>query len=1553
MIKFVGLQILVGKRNIFQQAVDGNLFFARDCLESFPSEQPREAITVLLSPINMCVTRHVLKKISTLFTTYNDRNNDRGEIREIKARLAVLVHSKMKKVQIHIQSLLIALEQEDNDSSDRQEATTHLRGVAIEEALEELLSFLICFPYPFLCDATKESMDITRGRLYAMGFSDDQARKCQCFLLDRFRHKFSVIEATSRCSKDVSSTFTSSHHVHHRKRVNCGEDKVIERLIKSTVSDTIEYISGFDLGNRLEWFNSLILDLPSGFFLDIDILAYDWRLSSKTKELILRNGAGRQFVSLSCGCPEDGSRYVEGLLFNFSRQISDIELGTNGMGFVDLSDDDYIDRYVLMRESHLELLTFLHSSIGIFDIHFSDFHYSNAFDQFSSLINELNPHADHKMHATLTCKERSKSTISSSIDIGQFKVLLCTDDFYPFTRMLLTDLSADLSSGPFLISETKKLQVVARCNNISLYDFSPEGQLYQNIIESNRESSLEIRMSVSNDTIHHPSEVLVVICGIKFFFVRRYINELVSSSFAFRIITLSFCWLTRYQIQYFFSSQYGIGHFVSVNFTDLNATADSTAHPVSYQICLLDSSIICPKTSKSADLIGLNTNKLILTNSYENETFMDSHFGNGRRNATTYQNDDDEHPGTASYEFQQHDLKTESIVFDDSRDDVSQLFNSSSFLRISLEVEQLRIFTGLSDLNHHEGCSDHDFFCLSQFLRIGTVEKEAAIFYSYCDLPENLFSKRKLFDRLCSRRWKEVTVSPLQLTILIDSLPSGLSVLISDDEDSSEVSSVDLALKLSQFCSFLSMWYGNMQELPMLFPYSLSSVIEAIEIPPCPTDWPEYGTESYLRRISEDVGKNVQIVLSFSRMSWQCSFDCPEYFSRDVECRFMLNSESDTICFEADNFVLQVEFRIDKVIKVGCTSQGFSVRDLRWDSEFFQDCFTVPLVKKSDAETIPDMNWGLDRGITNEPNGIPLQFTVLISPDRNCMVNIGICRLDSCSTDLGFFWILLEYFSCYFLHSEFGNPFFAAEAMRIDYLERSKKLKEHSRNRLMCLNLDVRLWLDHPSIAIPSASDDPNAPLLLLKSRNGGIFYRYRTIDYGFSSQNVVTTNLDILFLRKIALNHTMTRNLSSSDRDAHFIAAALFISFNYEMFVESKHFNVSISSLSPDQLNGKVDLFIVEPLILPPCTVCNPPFRFNMQPRASPLCEIFVSPEYLQDVGDLLSKFVGPYQQFDGSQPQKSNASSFTINAYFDKLRFVVCEPVLGMHLPLANLYISDLKFSVSELQGDKRLGQDEFDFQASTDVQVWIDYYKSGPTRSWEPLFEPFKCTVLFEKSSRRGQGVTFLSDCPLHLNITGAFLETICFASDSLYKSFFKVLRDGKQVAKSVTMKQELSPSRALRAACAVSELISGSDGQITEVHHEKVHTISSKDRVAFSLANLSGNRLRFHQHGKKNAELSVRYLDHLGITALSFPPTRSVIRNLTVVEIPSDCAEDHNLLKKNIVDASHFVDIQIPGMNWFQAICVDKIGKRFVNLKPRSNLIQVSHTVHLQFMLAPAF
>lgn len=54
-----------------------------------------------------------------------------------------------------------------------------------------------------------------------------------------------------------------------------------------------------------------------------------------------------------------------------------------------------------------------------------------------------------------------------------------------------------------------------------------------------------------------------------------------------------------------------------------------------------------------------------------------------------------------------------------------------------------------------------------------------------------------------------------------------------------------------------------------------------------------------------------------------------------------------------------------------------------------------------------------------------------------------------------------------------------------------------------------------------------------------------------------------------------------------------------------------------------------------------------------------------------------------------------------------------------------------------------------------IFIDYFKLGLTRNWEPFVEPFKCLVLYEKSVSRGKGITFNADCPLHFNVTSALI------------------------------------------------------------------------------------------------------------------------------------------------------------------------------------------------------
>jgi len=998
---------------------------------------------------------------------------------------------------------------------------------------------------------------------------------------------------------------------------------------------------------------------------------------------------------------------------------------------------------------------------------------------------------------------------------------------------------------------------------------------------------------------------------------------------------------------------------VSVHSDNLTVSSERStpSHPLSYQLYLLDSIIICPKTSKSGDLIGFKSPKVILSNSYETESFQLPTFGVDTVDAddTESKNEmnDVEENDFIDFTF---DLQSDSVVYDDLKHVIMKPFDPGSILRVNVSAEQLRIFTGLSSSELSEADKEsQDLFYLAHFLKIQDIVNDSAVFAVSDVLPEGLFSKRKHLTRLCTRRWREVTTeNPVQLEVFADFVPK-LRILIKDQITFDEEGAVECApfsvhLQMSQFYALLSMWYGNMQEMPIIFPYSLQDIVRAVEVPACPSNWPEYGTASFVERLSTGIKEEMELVVSMAKLSWRCSFDSPDYFSKPLGCGYMFDPMNDIISLQAESFLVKVDFDKDQVMRIGCASGDFHVEDLRKNSTRFDDCFNVSR-SQSKPSTIVDMNWGLDRGMSDFSDnlGSPFQLTVFMTPDRNCLVNVGFADLDSCTSDLAFFWILLEYFSSYFMYPEFGNPYFEAERKRVEYLKRCSAWT-HDVNQQPCLNLDVRLWLVNPSIAIPSDSLDKNCSKLLLKSQLGGVSYRYRTIDCGFWSQNIITKSMEMLFLSNPISEYNL-KELNNADKSLQILTRNLNIHIIYDMHVNTKHMNVSLSTLTSDHFDQDLDgietcLSPAEPIILPEPTVCNPRLRLHKKWNRQSTCDIIVSPEHLKDAVGLLTNFVGPYPE----QKDVDNAPecpddeevSFSVSARLCDFRFVICEPVLGMHLPIANIYISQIQCSMSDFKMRRANNEGSLDFQACADVQLWIDYYKSGPTRSWEPLLEPYKCNILYDKSSERGQGITVNSECPFHVNISGAFLETMDFATGALYTSIFRILYKEDKVSTPLSdSQQSFDFLQGRKMVKKVTEQVFCSSGYAIPVEHEKVLTLSPHERVAYSLINLSGYHLRFHQRANDKEELAVGYVEHLESTALSFPATRSIFRNLQVVEVSSDAFEDERSPGNTELDSSHYIDVQVPGMYWCHSICVDKNGKRFVSLFPRCDSVRVSN------------
>jgi hypothetical protein len=721
----------------------------------------------------------------------------------------------------------------------------------------------------------------------------------------------------------------------------------------------------------------------------------------------------------------------------------------------------------------------------------------------------------------------------------------------------------------------------------------------------------------------------------------------------------------------------------------------------------------------------------------------------------------------------------------------------------------------------------------------------------------------------------------------------------------------------------------------MLFPLSTESIIESVYVPECPTNWPEYGTDAFVNRMSLNSGKTTEIAVSFSTLKFSFLYDQQCYYTNPPNCTYMIDSEGESIVITANFFTIHVDFDADNLMRCGCASQSFIVEDLRTKQTIFKDVLVMRSSDNSPPTSI-DMTWGLKNDMRSTQGNLysAFQVTVFMTPDKWCLANVGMNNIDSCTKDLAFFWILLEYLGAYFLNPQYGNPYFLAA---------NKKMESHFKKATEsevidpdegCRNLDIRLWLSKPRISIPQDLLKESSDMVILKSNSGGIIYRYQSLGYGFSSQDIVTRDMNMLFL-----TGARTRSLSITDESEDHLAKSLIHSLNmevsYEKYLSTNHINASInihdnSVMSERHISG-IDSSSLQlsPLLIPSSNVCKTNLPALRQIFSLP-CDITMIPEYMKIASDLLYAFAGPYPPLV-VEDENSQSPTFSVTTKLSCVQVYVCEPILGNHFPIGVVSISDCTVSVNNIS---ELSGDENSLQIAMKIQLWIDYYKSGPTRSWEPFLEPCRFLTMFEKSRLRGQGATITSDGPVHANVSGAFLETLDFARRSLQVSINKAL--GKTIINTL-LEQDIAVAPGEHMISSEEGLKSFEDLDLGIIH-EKVSTLQSSDRVAFSLINLTGQTIRYHQfrfdQGKRKT--SIAYLDNSKACALQFPATRTVIRNLKIVEVTSDVF-DH---VDDLPDFSHYIDIQIPGMKWIERISADVTGKRLLSLEPRSGILKVS-------------
>ena len=819
-----------------------------------------------------------------------------------------------------------------------------------------------------------------------------------------------------------------------------------------------------------------------------------------------------------------------------------------------------------------------------------------------------------------------------------------------------------------------------------------------------------------------------------------------------------------------------------------------------------------------------------------------------------------------------------------------------------------------------------------------------------------------------------------------------------------------------------------MQELPTMFPFCEKDILNHVSTPPCPGDWPEYGTADFVSQMKNITSNSFEMVGYFLDVDWQCYFD--ESTSVDAE----YGKPTSLI---ASDVYLQMVTCANATMRVACSATTFAIVDRCEDRGAFPHAFAVGDRGRVSGEIFAspkyfsakgnhffestphiDLSWGLDTGrqtLKQQDLPLPFQVTVFMTPDNWCLINLGVNGLDATSVDLSSVWSLLEYFSPYFQDERHGHPAFSAENQRLGALStllaRSGKQRDGRQSKMdsateaetdSCMNMDFRMWLLRPSLVIPSNGKSMRDPCLCVES-DTCLYYRYKSIGEDFSTQEICSPGMNMVMTKDYMqpLDARGIRGVSGADVGVKTLVENLSFGVEYSYDTKSNHMNVSVQVplvLAETKAGSTPTLGIesfdlqVQPLILPQPTVCKPIITPTRHLGRN-ICDVYFSYDYLDLAAKQLLGFIrSPVDESyssdstartskvdhggDAQSPSDNVAKddeeyTFSVCSRVNGFRAFLSDPILGMHHPIAAICVPSLVGTISRLPVSEDNAQnasllarnvDANDLQAGLDLHFWVDYFKIASMRCWEPLIEPYKCILLYEKSSQRGQGITFNADCPLHVNISGALLETI----DDTINSFssFRMGVFGKAKNRDHDLREMQRVSSMRLAAYEERNLFFEETIQGRRIMHHIPSPLAENDRVAFSLTNHTGERLRIHQslggstasdqHVTTNPRTRITYVEDALSAKLEFPATISVVRNLQVMEelfendgamsVASTKRGQHRRLgsggtgtdggSRIHIDASHTIDVQIPGFRWLRGMSVDAVGKRFYPLVPRS-------------------
>ncbi|CAB9515429.1 Putative vacuolar protein sorting-associated protein [Seminavis robusta] len=1544
--------------SLLAEPVDIEMLFTNSGSTILDEDSPRQEIALEVSPIHILLSETRLlfcNRVLQPLRVKGDRKPPSVEPTSTPPRLEALSRLIMRCVDVSIRSLKISI------MSDEQKypLTPGQKAIIMEECLGDFLSIASCFDLNFPNeDALSSSMQICIDRLCGIGLYAEDAWDCTNSALLSFYEddahippppqppatesmdetdKSAASELQSDRMKGTSESDRMRGDLESERMRDASEfqsermtepepfdkSKAVDKAIRNAVTRALHDFTPPDdeIDPIRQPLNTLlVVDLPKGAQVSTIHLFYDFHLSASLQNLFVTNTAGVRLLRIAPiehhddqaqdqGSSEgevDNSSSSEPAL-SFSRFELDAAYGFGKGGLpLDIlgSDETHADDEFFRIKEKLDDI-----QVGELEFFFSH----DTFDDMMKVISRMkkcfaspDPNQSTAKANSDDVKDKTlftplKTSFFARCDI--VSVLLATDKLVPFSRLRCDSLYIKKDGRPIDPEQPyiPVLKVVSRA--FSLINLTEKGQHYPDAItplylEDMRSFPFQVEYSSGSPPWLPASDLKMALRGFRLFLLRQYINEL---------------------LQFFLCELYGVGklrHAAKVA-EEMERPKKEPSPPMTYTINILDSSLILPRSTRSHDLAAIEIGRGVIFNSRRHHSFR---------------------------------MPTETSPFQAEQEEDAE--TGSVFTRMTFQLHQMRLFTSLSDEKFVPNQTDSPIF--RYFYDVdGRAEHNSWVYSKQSILGDDPPEEHaEVFEALSERRWREITTGFLSLDVLCDYTPHLRLLICEPLEPEHFVAAPRLDVRLSQFCMLLSVWYDNMQEVPLMFPYPATKFLaDGRNLLWC-TNPTEYGTDDYLGVWDDWSCVKTEICVILRNLGLRCQFDPPGYFDHEIEIQTFYEDpdpSKEGHCCQVyfTDVIVQTYSDLRGMMRVAVAAAAFDFIDERRNAHC-QRTFDVRDRKGKDETkftTWADLSWGLrdDAKGIGKPLPQPVQISVFMTKDW-ALINLGLDEANAVLSELSPIWFFLGFFIPYWQEGAYGNPGYTGNeaARRVkDVLQAARGVEMKDPDGM---NIDFRMWLGKPHLSIPCDLVDPRGPSLRIESETG-LWYRFKSIK-DYKSQEVISTGLDLVFANEFLSpresfdsRDTMVRHLVEG------LSFALRLDGNNEI---PGCYHADYALEIPYKTGTKADCSIrsheiqVPPIILDAPTICSP-VETPTRVLGPVVCEITVIVEVLPLASSVMVNFFsGPVDDTIEVEPIDEK-KTFSFRGNIGDLRLFAVDPVLGVQLPVAVVSISKILVTASLLSQDPtRKGQisrgesPPEDLHVILDSHYWADYFKLGVTRSWEPLLEPYRCVLLYEKSKYRGTGLSINADCPFHLNVSGALLLIF----DEVIDSFSRLVKEVFGQDTEQELERVIPKSSLLRERLTVGEKVRLAGDQNLMVVHDIPKPLLG-DRVAFSLCNLTGQKMRIHQqeglflNGERMKPAVVTYLNHDESTSLSFDATISVVKNLSVVEVPYPGLPSSQSMKRAERSTRHAVDLQLPGFRWVQGIKVDTFGRKFETLRPRSS------------------